>query len=241
MKMIIRYTLCLMGLILVQPVWAQMFSNTQEEEDLVSFRFRIYMHGRADFKNLYYFEEPGSPVPLSIRISQQSQEYRYRGSREFGIYRRFPSGEGEGGYHYQQVAGMEVSPDSGDLLIFLTPFQARGGSSREFSLAAMPALGQAIPANHVAFFNGTGADLAGVLGNHELRLGRGLSKNFPTSGLDTGDHVLLGLTVRYEDSLKVVLQTGVRFVPERRTLFVLLPPGKAGSFDIVAFRIIEGV
>ena len=214
--------------------------NTDEilEEDLISVSFRVYVRGRADYKNLVYFASPGNPEPLDIRYGQKSRTHRYRGLPEFGVFRKIP-GTLEQPTTYTEVASIDLTERGSDLLFFLSPAQDRSGQ-KSFNIAAMESIRSAIQPGTIAFFNGTNATLQGVLASRRLVLPPGLSEPIPTSGIDTGEHVLLGLTVRVEDTLKVVLETNVRFVPNRRTLYVLMPPEQPGSLQINAFRLIDG-
>jgi len=169
---------------------------------------------------------------------QKSQVYDYRGLPEFAIFRIQP-GSGEEPNTYIPVASIDLSNQGPELLMFLTPAR-RAQNGTEFSLAAMDSIRRSVAPGSVAFFNGTGATFQGVLAANRLVIPPGLSDPISTSGIDTGEHHLLGLTVRAEGTLKVVLETNVRFVPNRRTLYVLMPPTESGSFQINAFRMIEG-
>ncbi len=210
-----------------------------EEEGYVKVAFHLYALGRAKFRDVYYFPTPGKAEKLKIRISQQSEEYSYYGPKEMGLFRRYP-GEVPGTYRYEKIASLELSKGESSLLIFLTPSRGEDGSTKEFNMAAMPMIHDAVGPNRLAFFNGTGVRLMGVLNRERFVLDKGLSKEFSSTGIDHGNDVLLGLMVQNQDSLKVVLNSNVQFSPNRRTLIVLMPPEEVGSFEIVAFRIIEG-
>lgn len=176
-----------------------------------------------------------------MRIGQQSNLHDYQGEPDLVFYRRreVVTPEGDTEFAYDPVASLPLSDPGGEILVFITP--RRGDSSgREFNLAGMPSIYEAIPGGHVAFFNGTGASLMGVLGSKRVVLESGINAPISSSGFDDGNHVTLGLAVRYRDSLEVVLQSKVRFAPNRRTLIVLMPPARSDSLNIVAFRITEG-
>jgi hypothetical protein len=207
------------------------------EELFISFSFQVYVRGRADYSELYFFAAPNQPELLEINYGQKSQLFTYRGLPEFNIFRRV-AGVGEEPFTYEKVASIDMTGRGNELLIFMTP-RSRNGETR-FSLAVMESVRQAVPPGTVAFFNGTGATFQGVLASRRLVIQPGLSEPISTSGMDTGEHVLLGLTVRVEETLEVVLETNVRFVPNRRTLYVLMPPATPGSLQIEAFRLLEG-
>lgn len=210
----------------------------QELEELyINVSFQIYVRGRTDYSGLYYFESPGKPKVLEVNYGQKSQKYDYRGLPEFTLFRIQP-GIGEEPATYLPVASLDLTKKGSEVLMFLTPSR-RAQNGAEFSLAAMESIRRSVAPGTVAFFNGTGATFQGVLAAHRLVIPPGLSDPISTSGIDTGEHHLLGLTVRAEGTLKVVLETNVRFVPNRRTLYVLMPPSEPDSFQINAFRMIE--
>ncbi len=207
------------------------------EEDFISVSFQVYVRGRADYSDLYYFENPEKLERLEINYGQKSRFYEYTGLPEFGIFRRQAGPEGEP--VYTEVASADLTDKGSELLFFLTP--ATNASDRSsFNLAVMNSVRESIAPGEIAFFNGTRATFQGILASNRFVIPPGLSDPISTSGIDTGEHVMLGLVVRYEGNFKVVLETNVRFVPNRRTLYVLMPPEKRDSFQITAFRMIEG-
>lgn len=208
------------------------------EAQYISRSFQVFVRGRADYKGLYYFERPGQPRLIEVNYGQKSASYDYRGLPEFTIFRIKP-GIGEEPDTYLPVGTADFSDKGPEVLVFLTPSR-RSGDESGFSVAAINSISQSIPPGNVAFFNGTKATMQGVLASRRLVIPPGLSDPIPTSGIDTGEHQLLGLTVRAEGTLKVVLEANVRFVPNRRTLYVLMPPTEPDSFQINAFRMIEG-
>lgn len=226
------------------PLSAQPASSPAEpsdeslEEQYISLSFQVFVRGRADYSGLYYFERPGQPKRIEVNYGQKSALYQYRGLPEFTIFRIEP-GSGEEPDTYRPVGTIDLSDKGPEVLVFLTPSR-RSGDNSAFSVAAISSIRQSIPPGNVAFFNGTKARMQGVLASRRLVIPPGLSDPIPTSGIDTGEHQLLGLTVRAEGTLKVVLEANVRFVPNRRTLYVLMPPTDPDSFQINAFRMIEG-
>ncbi|MFP4358732.1 MAG: hypothetical protein ACLFSZ_09895 [Puniceicoccaceae bacterium] len=223
------------------PGFARERSEAGDEEEPFRASFRTYSQGGMDFSGLYYFEAEGEPAPVEVRIGEQSDLHDYEGEPDLVFYRRreVATGEGETEYAYDPVASLPLKERGGEILIFITP-RRNDPSGREFNLAAMPSIYEAIPGGHVAFFNGTGASLLGLLGSKRISLKPGINEPISSSGFDDGNHVMLGLSVKYRDSLEVVLQSNVRFAPNRRTLIVLMPPARKDSLNIVAFRITEG-
>jgi len=232
-------SLCLVFALL--PGFAREQSEGVDEEEPFRVSFRTYSQGGVDFSGLFYFEKEGESAPVEVRIGQQSVLHDYEGEPNLVFYRRreVVTEEGDTEFAYDPVASLPLEEPGEEILVFITP-RRNDSSGRKFNVAAMPSIYEAIPGGHVAFFNGTGASLMGVLGSKRISLKPGINDPISSSGFDDGNHVMLGLSVKYRDSLEVVLQSNVRFAPNRRTLIVLMPPTRNDSLNIVAFRITEG-
>jgi len=202
-----------------------------------SISLSIYCRGSADWEGLFYFADPATPVELELYRGGRSDVYNYSGPRELALFRQYTSDDGEVAYRAVTSATIPETNER-QLLAFLTPLRdgAKQGD-REFNLALMPDIEEVVPIDHLVFFNGSGARLLGILGDQQIDLNPGLSKPISTKEFQSGKDIRMGLTVRYQDTFKIVLENYVRFFPNRRNLVVLLPPEEPNSFKIVAFRL----
>ena len=211
--------------------WAQ-----EDDAAYVHLNFRVYVRGNADWEGLYYYAQPGKPEELSLSRGVRSGLYAYQGEPVITFYRKVADEQGI--VQYVPAGSAPVDPGSHNVLVLATP--ARGGS-QELNLAIMPEMKRSIPPDNMVFLNGTGAVLIGVVGDEKVVLQPGLSTPIPTNAKAGQNDLQIGLTVKYQDSYKVVLHNSVRFYPNQRYLIVLMPPEKEGSFDIVAFRLVDQV
>lgn len=235
-----------LGLAVVAPV----FGETGGEGSVdypVAVEFRVYPYGSADFEGVFYQPDPEQvPAPIRILRGRPSSLYAYEGPGELVLYRKretpLTAEEMEREdplIGFREVARHAFAANSGERLVFITP--SRGGDPEEaepeFSLSDMPALASAVGEDELVFFNGTGAVLAGLVGDEEVLLEAGVSDPVDLKPFYGDGKVLVGLVVKYQDSVRVVLRHGARFLPGRRNLFVLMPPERKNSFEILAFRI----
>ncbi len=224
-------------------------SSRQESSDYpYVLGFRIYPYGSANFEGLHYQSDPESvPRPIRVLRGRPSGLYPYEGSGGLVLYRKVDApltaeemASGNPLVGFREVARHVFTATSGERLVFLTPARGRKGeedSEVEFSVSDMPSLPSAVREDELVFFNGTGALLAGLVGDEKVLLGPGLSEPVNLKPFYGERKVLVGLVVQYQDSVRVVLEHGARFLPDRRNLFVLMPPERENSFEILAFRI----
>jgi hypothetical protein len=193
---------------------------------------RFYAYGSDAFAGLHYAPEPGKSEELELYPGSPSEKLPYRGPPILRLFRETP----RAGLPPLRTVVAEVAIQDGlqEVLVLLVAVSADPGAYRLF---ACDYSSGGLPANHLAFLNLTGAPLEGLLGETPVRLGDGLSKAYSVEPYFGQRSVLVGLTVRFEESHRIVLESRTRFYPDRRTLIVLLPPEEEGSFDVVAFRI----
>lgn len=156
----------------------------------------------------------------------------------FPIHRR-DLGE-DGTLRYPVEAENLLDPASDEFLLFFLAESARtseGGRGR-FRVMAMDDGPIALPRDHLVFFNATGVRLFGALDAEELTLNPGQSRALDLRHL-FGREVPVGLVVRSGDTFERVLVNRLRFSPDRRTVILLLPPRREGSFRIQAVRLSE--
>lgn len=197
-------------------------------------QLRFYAYGEGDFSALRIEAKPGDFQALPLYVSSVSSVIDYRGSSNLRLYRDVVAPDGT--RVPRPVAEVEVPEGLREVFVLVLAVPGADGEP-PLRLFVSDDSRTAVPQDHLAFLNLTGAALEGVVGDTPVSLGAGLSKPVSVESYFGQRAVLVGLTVRYQDSQRIVLENRTRFHAGRRTLVVLLPPAEAGSFDIIAFRI----
>ncbi len=226
------------------------FCQSGEKEDYpFSLKVRFYPYGSGFFDDLFLQENPKeAPVPVAMLRGRPGELYTYEGTGTLALYRKRSeplTGEEleskDPLIQYRKIAQTDLDLSRGEILVFVTPNGKRASEpdteTMEFNLSAMPALETAVQPDHLVFYNGTGARLAGLVGDEKVLLEAGVSSQVPLKPFYDQNKVLVGLVVQYQDSIRVVLEHRARFLPGRRNLFVLMPPERKNSFEILAFRV----
>ena len=198
---------------------------------------RFYAYGSADFSDLILRGERGAPQLFSLYAGAKSPAFEYRGPPELTLYREVRGPDGLPQYLSQGSVEVPAGIQEALVLVLATPPAAVAAGQSPLRLFLADDSEGAVPANHLAFLNLTGAALEGVVGDAPVALSAGLSEPIPVDRFFGHRGVLVGLTVRYEGSARVVMETRTRFHEGRRVLIVLLPPSQADSLEITAFRI----
>lgn len=219
--------------------WAQP-SALLETCEIKFFRF-----GGGNFEGLIYFSEPNHPEPIELSAGRRSLPYSYRGPAQFSLARS-EADPATGQIFYRKVASVNLVSGAREQLLVVMGNPAFDAAILdpdvpEFLVYSIDDGESNLPADHLAFYNKTGAPLLGVLGETSFELGDGLSEPMDVSKYFGQRQVLVGLAVQYMESHRVVLQTRTRFFPRRRLLIVLLPPSEDGRLEITAFKIEDAV
>jgi hypothetical protein len=199
-----------------------------------SVQLRFYAHGAGVFDDLRLPLNARESVPLELYPGSLSATYAYRGPSRLRLYRERIGPEGVP--VPEERGAVELPPGLTKALILVVSPPGAGPGGRLMLFASDDSL-EAVPENHLAFLNLTGAELEGRVGETPVRLAAGLSSPVPAEPYFGQRAVLVGLTVRHRDASRIVLENRTRFHAGRRTLIVLLPPEEPGSFEIRAFRI----
>lgn len=214
----------------------------EEEVPLRELSITTYARGKGDYRGLFIQTSVGNFQPLRVLRGSRSAPVNFRGTSDFMIFRRIATEDPENPWRYYPVASTTFPEREREFFLLITPRAGNGqnsrpGAEREFNIAVLPEIQNAVQQQQIAFFNGTGAQLIGVLGGEQIVLNPGLSRPFSISDFPPGEGILMGLTVRYEDSLRPVFHNHIQFSEDSRYIMVLLPPDQPGSFEIVAFRL----
>lgn len=229
--------------------------DTPPAEDLlppVNIDFRVFPLGEANWDGIYYFAEEGEPVEVRFNSFNRSlRSYSYEGPPWLVFYRKGPVVEGE--QTWNPVAAVEIKGRYDEPLIFFTrssvidpndPPPANAGvtgpARPEFNLAIYDDSPRAFPSDHVVFLNVTGAPLLGIFGDRKMFFNRGLEGPMDLDSLGMED-IKVGLVVKREDDVKVVMNNRWSFQPGNRHIIILMPPRSANSYKIRAYRITEFV
>ncbi len=201
--------------------------------------FTVFGETGHDWSGLYYSPDGESFEELPfVRYTRSAPQRATITGDRIRIHRRDLAADGTSLY---AVAG-EAVIDAGLDRVLLFFFAERGGPRREgrarFRIMAMDDSVIALPRDHLVFFNATGVQLFGALDREELTLNQGQSRALDLRGL-FGREVPVGLVVRSGETFERVLVNRLRFSPDRRTVILLLPPRREGSYRIQAVRLSE--
>jgi hypothetical protein len=227
-----------LSLLLCFPVFT--FGQAVEEEaPAYTGVVRFYVRGSANFRDLVIFENPTSPLKINLYNGRASRDYPVEGGLDYGIFRQI--GVRDGVPQYQAAARVTLDPELSETMILLLPNPAfgTGGEELEFLAFAVDDSPAVKPMDHVVFWNLTGATLDGVVGTEPVTVRDGLSSAISVKEYFGEKSSLVGLTVRYEGKDHIVLESRIRFYPDRHMTIVLLPPKDPGSLSIEAFRIMK--
>ena len=214
-------------------------ASAQEVETLVEAKFRTFPVLSAIWKGIFYQPAPKADmIEVDFRsLSRSFFTYDYQGPEVLSFYRE-DGLNAAGEMQYRPVGALKVS--AGEMLIFfkLNPSQAEG--EPEFSLLATDDSPSGLPNDHIVFINFTRANFACRLDKQDMILRPGASG--PISIADSlKQRLFIGLAVSYQQTHRVVLKNTWEFHPGNRHLILLLPPKKAGSFRIRAYRVADFV
>lgn len=209
-------------------------------EPLRDLKLSTYARGSASYSGLFFEAEPEQFRPLRVLRGSRAAPVSYRGPSDFSIFRRVATEDPEKPWRYYPVASTVIQDGQNEYMLLITPRRTNDNGNRsetEFNIAVLPQMHHAVENQHVVFYNGTSVQLLGILGEERITLDPGLSRAYPITDFPQNEGVLVGLTVRYEDSLRPVFHNHLNFSNQSRYIIVLLPPEKQNSFELVAFRL----
>lgn len=235
---LIQFLLCLSSAPLHAQTTSQPQSTTGSTHRL---KFSVYPIGKADWKGIYYQATPGNYQALSFWSYERSPRHDYKGPVPIEFYRKFENPDPEGEPIYKVVASSKLSSSSEEYLLF---FVAIGGNQKgtipdeSFQIVPLDDSHLSFPLETVTFVNATGVTLEGVFANKPIYLKPGVSAPYALKEFFQQE-TLIGLAVEFEGTLKKVMHSKWTFYPNYREIILLLPPKKADSLRIQAFRITQ--
>jgi len=212
-----------------------------QESEIIRVDFRVMPVLSAEWTGIFYQPNVnGEMKELQFQsLSRSFETYRYTGDNPIIFYRKDGVDE-DGETIYAPVA--KVSAKSKELLIFFMSNEAVGRSDtiEEFSLISLDDSPQGLPMDYIIYINLTGVQLGCRFENENILLRPGF--NGPYSLRDSLEtDVFVGMVVQHENSQRVVMKNNWHFKSGNRHIILLLPPKKAGSFRMRAYRITEYV
>lgn len=214
---------------------------TAQASETIRVDFRVMPVLSAEWTGIFY--QPvvnGEMKELQFQsLSRSFETYRYTGENPIIFYRKDGVDE-DGKTIYAPVA--KVLAKSKDLLLFFMENKAIGRSDaiEEFSLIALDDSPQALPMDYISFLNLTGVELGCRFKDENILLRPGY--NAPYSLRDSIEkNIFIGMVVQNENTQRVVMKNNWHFESGNRHIILLLPPKKAGSFRVRAYRITEYV
>lgn len=214
--------------------------RAQSEPELVRADFRVLPILTADWTGIFYQPAPDEPmVELEFRsLARSFETYEYHGPDPLRFYRETGTTP-EGEPAYTEVGRVSVS--SPEMLVFFMKQAPRDDpDTREFSLLAMNDSPKGLPMDHIAFVNFMEIPFRCRFMDENFVLKPGISE--PVSLRDNlNEDLFVGLVLQNNDTHRVVLRNNWEFQPGNRHLILLLPPKKAGSFRIRAYRVTDFV
>lgn len=213
--------------------------NSHQEIPSYSGSIEFFVRGSGNFRNLTIFEKVGSPLTIDLFNGRRSTAYDYVGRLEYGLFRE--TGVVDGVPQYALAGKVTLSPETSESLILVIENPAFGSAPEEleFLMFGCDDSASTLPWDHVAFWNLTGAELDGVLGDDLFKIGDGLNEARSIEAFLEDKSTLIGLSIRYSGRDRILLQSRKRFYPNRRIVFVLLPPKDPESLAVEVFRITE--
>lgn len=212
-------------------------ASAAESERVVT--FTVFGETGHDWSGLYFSPDGESFEELPfVRYTRSAPLRATIPGDRIRVHRRDLADDGT--FRYPVAGESVLDPGVDEVLLFF--FAERGRRPRagrgSFRVMAMDDSSASLPRDHLVFFNATGVQLIGALDAEELTLNPGQSRALDLRGL-FGREVPVGLVVRSGETFERVLVNRLRFSPDRRTVILLLPPRREGSYRIQAVRLSE--
>ena len=202
-------------------------------------KFSVYPIGKANWKEIYYQEKAGNYQTLTFWSYERSPKHEYEGPLPINFYRKFDNPDPKGDPIYKAIASTQLASNSDEHLLFFVATANNDASENEsFQIVPLDEGRNSFPLDTVTFVNATGANLEGVFGNKPIFLKTGVSAPYDLKTFYQQE-TLIGLAVQFEGSLQKVLHSKWSFYPDYREIILLLPPKKADSLRVQAFRITQ--
>jgi hypothetical protein len=208
----------------------------------MSFDFRVFGVGKDSYESLYYYDgEEHTPLQFH-RTHRSVEEYKYRGSPEFGVYVQNPNYDPNDpeSSEFIKVANSTSPPMEKQLIIFAANPNNRTATEaeRRFRIFHINDSLSSFGRNTVILLNTTGANLFGRINGNEINLPTGASDPIsyePRSGKST---TRIAFALATKEGARLVMSNDFDLSENRRVLLILEPPRNENSFR-VAVRVLQ--
>ena len=230
-------------LIFLPSLWAfPLELSGQDQPDMLHIAFRVFSSGKGKWDDIRVEAGPGSVTSLAFRKNRRSSLIPYRGPNPIIFFREYPSLARETPeVPVRKEVGRVIVPKGfRECLFFFVAIPATRGPDavREFLVYVMDDSLESFPSDTMVVLNLTGATLVGRLGDESARFKLGPSVPYSLRKYsDEGIPTTIG--VETIEGPKLVFQGQLKYSRHNRVILLLEPPRRAGSFRIVAKRIIQ--
>lgn len=218
-------------ILLAVGLWGALGLTAQTGNPPVAeFTFTVFKDSTEPIAGVFFQRAGGREQELTFRRSQRSFAFEYQGAPEMVFYRRAKDAEGNDIKVPVAMATVPIEWKQVMMFFFPNPRAEEGGP--EFFVYPMNDSVEALPVDHLIFFNATGAPLLGVFGTQEIQLGMGAAGPFDLRPfLDAT--VPIGLVVKDGETFRKVYVSRLSFSQGSRVILLLMPPRREGSYRIM--------
>jgi len=216
-----------------------LWADIDDDPSRLNLEFAVLPLDSSVAKRELFYTDDGEPVysralKLSMNTRERSDYLRYRGVNPMPIYSKGKDEEGKDILIPEY--SVQFDGRSGQWLVMLDKVRDEAAPPhRSFVMAYNE---REFPEGSLLFFNTTNAKFYGVLGKERVDINPGANTPMDISQYYDSE-IPVGLVVEDGEQVHKVLYSKIRFFPERRTLMILRPPKREGSYRIQAQRLTE--
>lgn len=223
-------------LILAQTV----FALGTDDQEKVRVHFAVLPLSSQTAQQTLYYTQEGEPevsdaMELSLNPRERSDYFFYNGINPMPV---FIKEENEDGVTVLSPVYQVDFANSGGRWLIMLEAPPEDPLLRPYGSHCMPYDESRFPEGSLLFFNTTGANFYGILGENQVTIQPGANQPIDIREYYE-DEIAVGLVVKDGDQIHKVLVSKMSFYPDRRTLMILRPPKRSGSYRIQAQRITE--
>ena len=219
-------------------------STIAEENERLSFDFRVFGVGKDSFEGLFYFTGERYEALSFHRTHRSAQKYSYSGKALFQAHVKNMSYDPNdpASIEFLPVASTLPSSAREQLVVFVAHSKNREVTAinRKFTLFSINDTPQHFERNTVIILNTTGVELFGRIDSEDIRLPPGPSKPVRYSAKGRSKTRIV-FALETQGEVKLVMSNDVNLANNRRYLIILEPPRRKGSFRVAVRVLAESV
>lgn len=214
--------------------------KTQEDQEYVTFDFRVLRIGSGDFSGIKVEAQPGEVTELAFKRIQRSDLVQYAGINPVTFFREIPAPTLDDPNAVQRVtvAQFLVPQSLDEALLFFRPALPKDGDGLPFEIIAMDDSLSAFPKDSLVAVNASDVPLFGILGGDQLNLVSGANPAISFRSFLNRDFPM-GFAVQTEDGPKLVFENQLQLEKDYRIILMLAPPRREGSIRLNVYSIPE--